>query len=210
MFLEAQSASDAVRTQLRDDAGEIAALGAAIRALAPRAVITCARGSSDHAATYAKYLIETGARVLTSSASPSISSVYGIEQDLRDCLFVAISQSGRSPDLLAAVEAARRDGACVVALCNAPGAPLAAAADFSIPLLAGPERSVAATKSYIASLAACAHLVSEWTQDAELIAGMQSLPKAIAEAWNLDWGAALPMLVAAAHLYVISRGLGLG
>ena len=72
-------------------------LGAVIRALAPRAVVTCARGSSDHAATYAKYLIETRARVLTASAAPSVSSVYGIEQDLRGCLFIAISQSGAQP-----------------------------------------------------------------------------------------------------------------
>jgi glucosamine--fructose-6-phosphate aminotransferase (isomerizing) len=172
-------------------------------------VVTCARGSSDHAATYARYLIETHAHVLTSSASPSISSVYGIEQDLRDCLFLAISQSGRSPDLLASVEAARRNGASVVALCNAPDSPLAAAADLAIPLHAGLERSVAATKSYIASLAALAHLVGEWTEDAQLGAATQALPDAISDAWSLDWRAALPMLAAAEHLYVIGRGIGL-
>lgn len=210
MYAEAAESAASVARQLRANASLVAEIGRRLRDRPPRAVVTCARGSSDHAATYARYLFETRAHVLTSSASPSISSVYGIEQDLRDCLFVAISQSGRSPDLLAAVQAARRDGACVVALCNAPDAPLAAAADFSIPLLAGPERSVAATKSYIASLAACAHLVSEWTQDAELMAGMQALPAAIAAAWDLDWSAALPMLVAAEHLYMISRGIGLG
>jgi len=75
-----------------------------IRALAPRAVVTCARGSSDHAATYAKYHdSKRETRVLTASAAPSVSSVYGIDQDLRGCLFLAISQSGRSPDLLASV-----------------------------------------------------------------------------------------------------------
>ena len=91
MFAEAADASNAVRAQAADGA-RMAAIGAALRKLQPRAVITCARGSSDHAATYAKYLIETHARVLTASAAPSVSSVYGISQDVRGCLFVAVSQ----------------------------------------------------------------------------------------------------------------------
>src|SRR6202163_1277658 len=136
MFQEATSASAAVRAQLAHDAQAIAAIGAAVRRLAPRAVVTCARGSSDHAATYAKYLIETQTRVLTASAAPSVSSVYGVTQDLNGCLFVAISQSGRSPDLLAAVAAAKASGATVLALCNSPDAPLVAAADLSIDLRA--------------------------------------------------------------------------
>src|ERR1700704_5770305 len=97
MFREAASASSAVRAQLALDADAIQAIGAQIRTLAPRAVVTGARGSSDHAATYAKYLIETRARIPTGSAALSISSVYGIRQDLRQCLYIAISQSGRSP-----------------------------------------------------------------------------------------------------------------
>src|SRR6185437_4988679 len=124
MYAEAAESAAVVARQLRANASRIETLGNTLRASPPRAVVTCARGSSDHAATYARYLVETHAHVLTSSASPSISSVYGIEQDLHDCLFLAISQSGRSPDLLASVEAARRDGAFVVALCNAPDAPL--------------------------------------------------------------------------------------
>ncbi len=210
MFQEAAESSQVVQRQLRENAKLVAGVGAELRARAPRAVITCARGSSDHAATYAKYLIETRARVLTASAAPSISSVYGIEQDLRECVFIAISQSGKSPDLLASVAAARRSGALIVSLCNAPDSPLAAAADHSIPLWAGPERSVAATKSYIASLAALAHLVAEWTADGALRSATQSLPGAIAAAWQLDWRAALPVLAPAEHLYVIGRGLGLG
>ena len=103
MFDEAAGASNAVRAQLQDEAA-MDDVGAALRRLKPRAVITCARGSSDHAATYAKYLIETHAQVLTASAAPSVSSVYGVPQDVRGCLFIAISQSGRSPDLLASVK----------------------------------------------------------------------------------------------------------
>src|ERR1700733_13747491 len=129
MFIEAASASDAVRAQLQHDAAAIAAIGAQVRRLAPRTVITCARGSSDHAATFAKYLIETRAGVLTASAAPSVSSVYGVAQDLRGCLFIALSQSGRSPDLLASVAAAKEAGGTIPAPCNRPGAPPPGAAD---------------------------------------------------------------------------------
>ena len=210
MFKEAATASDAVRAQLEHDAVAIAAIGAQLRRLAPRAVITCARGSSDHAATYAKYLIETRAGVLTASAAPSVSSVYGVPQDLRGCLFIALSQSGRSPDLLAAVAAAKAAGATILVLCNSPDAPLIAAADLVIELRAGVETSVAATKSFLATLAALIRLVAAWRQDAELDSYLDALPAQMDRSWALDWSAALPPLESAAHLYVVGRGLGLG
>jgi glucosamine--fructose-6-phosphate aminotransferase (isomerizing) len=210
MFQEAAGASDAVRAQLLRDAAAIAAIGAEVRRLGPRAVITCARGSSDHAATYAKYLIETRAGVLTASAAPSVSSVYGVSLDLRGCLFIALSQSGRSPDLLATVAAAKAAGATILVLCNSPDAPLIAAADLVIELRAGVETSVAATKSYLATLAALVRLVAAWTQDAALESDLQALPAQMDQNWMLDWSAALPPLEAAAHLYVVGRGLGLG
>jgi len=173
-------------------------------------VVTCARGSSDHAATYAKYLIETRAGVLTASTAPSVSSLYRVAHDLRDCLFVAISQSGRSPDLLAAVARARASGARVVALCNNGESPLASAADHLIELHAGPERSVAATKSFLATLAALAALVAAWTGDTSLQRDIGDLPDLMGRAWQLDWSGAVPVLRQAAHLYVVGRGLGLG
>ena len=210
MFQEAASASDAVRAQLERDGAEISRIGAELRRLAPRTVITCARGSSDHAATYAKYLIETRAGVLTASAAPSISSVYGIAQNLRGCLFIALSQSGRSPDLLASVAAAKAAGATILALCNSPDAPLIAAADLVIELRAGVEASVAATKSYLATLAALLRMVAAWTQDAALASALDTLPALMDRSWALDWSAALPALEPAEHLYVVGRGLGLG
>jgi glucosamine--fructose-6-phosphate aminotransferase (isomerizing) len=210
MFQEAASSSDAIRAQLQCDGAAIAAIGAELRRLAPRTVITCARGSSDHAATYAKYLIETRAGVLTASAAPSVSSVYGVSQDLRGCLFIALSQSGRSPDLLASVAAAKAAGATILALCNSPDAPLIAAADWVIELRAGIETSVAATKSYLATLAALARMVAAWTEDAALESAVDLLPALLDQSWVLDWSAALPPLESAAHLYVVGRGLGLG
>jgi glucosamine--fructose-6-phosphate aminotransferase (isomerizing) len=210
MYREAAAAAAAVGAQLGRDAASMQSVGAAIRRLAPRAVVTCARGSSDHAATYAKYLIETRAHTLTASAAPSVSSVYGVPQDLGGCLFVAISQSGRSPDLLAAVAAARASGATILALCNSPEAPLVAAADLAVDIGAGPETSVAATKSFLATLAALARVVAAWTGDAVLARAIDGLPDQMAASWELDWSAALPLLRTADHLYVLGRGLGLG
>ncbi|HSZ10299.1 MAG TPA: SIS domain-containing protein [Steroidobacteraceae bacterium] len=209
MFGEAADASNAVRALYRHPA-EMAAVGAALRKLRPRAVITCARGSSDHAATYAKYLIETHAQVLTASAAPSVSSLYGVTQDVRGCLFIAISQSGQSPDLLASVAAAKASGATILALCNSADSPLMAAADLAVELRAGPEKSVAATKSYLASLAAVAAVVAAWTQDAVLEGALASLPDLMDRSWRLDWSAALAPLESAENLYVVGRGLGLG
>jgi glutamine---fructose-6-phosphate transaminase (isomerizing) len=209
MFEEAADASNAVRAQRQYGSAAMRALGAKLRKLNPRAVITCARGSSDHAATYAKYLIETHAQVLTASAAPSVSSVYGVTQDVRGCLVLAISQSGRSPDLLATVASAKASGATVLALCNSADSPLMAAADLVIELHAGPERSVAATKSYLASLAAIAQLVAAWKEDARLEAALAQLPDLMDRSWALDWSAALPGLESAENLYVVGRGLGL-
>ncbi len=111
MFLEAAQGPTVVAAQLAQNAAQLAGLGARLRAHPPRAVVTCARGSSDHAATYARYLIEAHTPALTSSAAPSLSSIYDASTDLRDVLFIAISQSGKSPDLLAAT--GQRQGAAV-------------------------------------------------------------------------------------------------
>lgn len=209
MFREAAEAADAVRRQERDrDA--LDAVVAQVRAAPPPTVLTCARGSSDHAATYAKYLIETRLGLPVSSASPSVSSVYRAAPAVAGALALAISQSGGSPDLVATVEALRRGGATALALVNAPASPLAAAADLELPLRAGPERSVAATKSYIASLAAVARLVAALGEDGELADAIESLPDALEAAWAADWSPLVDALRDARGLYVIGRGYGLG
>jgi glutamine---fructose-6-phosphate transaminase (isomerizing) len=210
MFREAADSPEVVRAQLERTREGVLELGARLRSLAPRAVVTCARGSSDHAATFAKYLLETRIGVLTASAAPSIASVYGASQDLRGCLFIAISQSGRSPDILSTTRAAKEAGAYVVVLLNEEASPLAALADQTIPLCAGEEKSVAATKSYIASLAALVHLVAAWSADDRLLGALTRAPELLARAWELDWSGALPMLEPATHLFVIARGPGLG
>jgi glutamine---fructose-6-phosphate transaminase (isomerizing) len=210
LFREAAQAADKVRLQLHTNNERQARLGETLRRLAPRAVVTCARGSSDHAATFAKYLIETRLGVLTSSAAPSVSSVYAAKADLRGTVLVAISQSGASPDLLATVASAKAAGAMIVALVNVESSPLARAADCTIPLCAGTEQSVAATKSYIASLAALIHLVAAWADDAELSDELHGAPVQLERAWKLDWRQALAPLQPVHDLYVVGRGLGLG
>jgi glucosamine--fructose-6-phosphate aminotransferase (isomerizing) len=210
MYREAAQAPAVVREQLETNAERMAQIGARLREMKPRAVVTCARGSSDNAATFAKYLIESRAKVLTSSAAPSLSSLYEAQPDLRGVVFIAISQSGKSPDLLASTEAAKRGGALVVALCNSIDSPLTRLADHVVPLCAGVEMSVAATKTYIASLTAVVHLVASWTADQELLDALQQCPAQLEQAWGLDWTSAVAALTRATNLYVVGRGFGLG
>lgn len=210
MYQEAAQAAQSVRNQLFANSEAMERLGERLRLLAPRAIVTCARGSSDHAATFAKYLIETRLGVLTSSAAPSVSSVYDSRPDLTDSVCIAISQSGASPDLLAAVGKAREAGAIIIALVNVEDSPLAQRADHLVPLCAGVEQSVAATKSFIASLCAIIHLVSCWAEDRELSEALRKAPKHLERAWSLDWNPAVERLKTATNLFVVGRGMGLG
>ena len=210
MFRETQESAEVVRGQRLRNRDTIAALAERLRAHRPRAILTLARGSSDHAATFARYLIETRAGMLTSSASPSVGSIYESTPDLTGTDVLAISQSGRSPDLLTAAKRGAAAGARTIAMVNEEDSPLAAMADVTVPLAAGPERSVAATKSFIASLAAVLDLLAAWTKDAALEAALSILPDKLAAAWDLDWSAAVTELSAANAMYVVGRGHGLG
>jgi glutamine---fructose-6-phosphate transaminase (isomerizing) len=209
MFREAAEAADAVARQ-ETAAADIQRIGAALRHRSPPVVITCARGSSDHAATFAKYAIETRIGIPVVSAAPSVASVYASRLRANGAVCVAISQSGRSPDLLATVSSLKEAGACVVALVNEGDSPLAGIADEVFDLGAQAERSVAATKSFIASLAAIARLVAEWGDDDQLRDELRELPDLLRQAWDLDWSALVRGLEGATDLYVLGRGVGLG
>jgi glucosamine--fructose-6-phosphate aminotransferase (isomerizing) len=210
MFREAAEAATVVEAQLRRNAGLVSCLAAELKSRRRPAVVTLARGSSDHAATYAKYLIETRLGRLTSSAAPSVMSLYSSASHLRNIILLAISQSGRSPDLLASAEAARASGAYIVALVNAEDSPLGRLAHCEVPLCAGNETSVAATKSFVASLAAIAQLVASWSGDVGLRAALDGLPAQLNDAWQLDWSDGIARFRDAQSLYVLGRGLGLG
>ena len=210
MYAEAQSAPNVVEKQLHENKALVEKIGSRLREQRPQVVVTCARGSSDHAATYGKYLIETFAGIPTASFAPSVSSVYAAKQNMHGALFLALSQSGASPDLLASAKAAKEAGALVIALVNVTDSPLAELADEVIPLHAGPETSVAATKSYIATLVALAQLVAAWAESDELDAALAVLPGQLREAWELDWQPAVDALQSANNFFVIGRGVGLG
>jgi glucosamine--fructose-6-phosphate aminotransferase (isomerizing) len=209
MFQEAQQAADVVAAQFERNHATVVALAQSLRETPPPFVVTCARGSSDHAATYAKYLFETRLGIVTASASPSVGSVYEARQNLAGALYLVISQSGKSPDLLRNAQAARESGARVVALVNVEDSPLAQLADTVIPLHAGPERSVAATKSYLASLSALLQLAAHWNARPPLLDALATLPEELRAAWRCDWSALTEGLVGARNLFVLGRGLGL-
>lgn len=210
MFAEAAEAAAAVERQRAANESVIAALAERLRTHPPRFIVTCARGSSDHAATYAKYAFETETGTVTASASLSITSIYNARQQLDGALYLALSQSGRSPDLVACAEAARAAGALVVAVVNDTDSPLAAAADTVVPLHAGLERSVAATKSYLCTLAAILQLVAHWKKDAALLDSLAGLPDLLRTAFNQDWSHLVDGLARAHNLFVLGRGYELG
>lgn len=209
MLREAREAPDAVARSLAGNAQRCRELAERLRDKPPPFAITCARGSSDHVATFAKYLFETRVGLVTASIGPSVSSIYDSSLQAKDALFIAISQSGRSPDLVRLTEAARADGALTVAIVNDVASPLAGACEAVLPLHAGPERSVAATKSVIAAMATVLQLFAAWHGDHALNRTLAALPSALAAASRADWSAALPLLRDARHLYVAGRGIGL-
>ena len=211
MFVEAGEASEIVAQQWQKNAGLMRDLAARLRRLDPQIIFTCARGSSDHAATFAKYLFETRLKIPTISQAPSISSIYGgALLHMKNQPFIIVSQSGKSPDLLISAEAAQKAGAVVIAFVNDMQSPLANMAEVVVPLHAGPETSVAATKSFIATLAAFAHLAGEWTGDAPLQSAVSELPADLTKAWQSDWSAGVDLFKNTSSMFVLGRGLSLG
>lgn len=210
MFQEAAESASAVERQLKENHHKMLELVKVLRFMAPNVIVTCARGSSDHAATYGKYLFETLIGVVTSSSAPSVSSIYDASQRMGNALFIAISQSGKSPDLISQTKAAKKAGAMVVALVNVEDSPLAAIADVVLPLYAGAELSVAATKSYICSLSALLQLAAYWSGDSNLLKALDSLPEMLRRSWKLDWSPAVEALLGERNLFVNGRGYGFG
>jgi glucosamine--fructose-6-phosphate aminotransferase (isomerizing) len=206
MLRELQETPAAVRRLFAVSGARLREAGRRLRALDPPVVVTTARGSSDNAATFFKYACEILTGRPVASLGPSVASVYGARLRLSGAAMLAISQSGRSPDLLAAIRASREGGAATLAIVNDESSPLAEAADVAIPLRAGPERSVAATKTCIASAAAALAILGEWTADAELAAALRDLPDRLDEALAADWTDAAEPLGRAASLYVLGRG----
>jgi glucosamine--fructose-6-phosphate aminotransferase (isomerizing) len=145
---------------------------------------------------------------IVASLPMSLVTLYKSPLATRDAVAIAISQSGQSPDVIEPIRYFRDGGATTVALVNDATSPLAQTAEWTLPLHAGPELSVAATKSFITSLVAGARLTAQWQNNAEFIANIESLPESLQAATQLDWSKAVDVLAPASRIMVVGRGIG--
>ncbi|MFK7802561.1 MAG: SIS domain-containing protein [Anaerolineae bacterium] len=175
-------------------------------------VVIAARGTSDNAGRYAKYLFGAYNRLVVSLATPSLFTIYGQPPNFGDALVLGISQSGQSPDIVAVLAEARRQGKLTAAITNEPDSPLAAEADFVIDLSAGDELAVAATKTYTAQLAAIALLSCHLAKDNERLALLKTLPDAMESTLGIAKAVetAAPRYRYMEHCVVIGRGFNYG
>lgn len=207
MLEEARSAADCVALQLANDVERYAELGRRLRATPFHNAVTVARGSSDHACAYLGYLIMARLGKLVTSLPMSLVTLYKSPLKTEGLLAVSVSQSGQSPDVVEPIRYFRDGGATTVALVNDIDSPLAQAAEWALPLRAGREQSVAATKSFITSLSAGARLVAEWQDDGELKSALHALPDALRRASQADWSKAIEVLAPARNIMVVGRGI---
>ncbi|MGI9506442.1 MAG: SIS domain-containing protein [Geminicoccaceae bacterium] len=196
----------AVERLLTKGAESIRTTSSVIRDVDPAFAITVARGSSDHVCTYLKYVSELLLGIPFASVGPSVASLYRARLRLQNSLCLSVSQSGKSPDIIDMAKAARRDGALTVAITNDPNAPLAEASSHVLNLHAGPERSVAATKTFLTSAVAGLLLLAEWRGDRGLIDAIHGLPAALDQATKIDWPAMRDAIGAETSLFTLGRG----
>lgn len=187
-----------------------AAIAERIEQLRPRVVVFCGRGSSGYAGIYLRYLFEARLGMLASASAPSVVTAYERPPDMRGVLFVVISQSGRSPDLVTATQVARNVGALTLAIVNDEQSPAAVAAELILPIGAGHEHAVAATKTVVASMLAGACLVAKLARDDELTEALRRVPLRLSRALHCDWSAWAGAVAGAAATFVVGRGYALG
>jgi glucosamine--fructose-6-phosphate aminotransferase (isomerizing) len=206
MGAEARETPAVLQRQAAALASPIAELAALLRKRSPTVVVMCARGSSAHAATFGKHLIERHLGIPVSAAAPNIASVYRRGLALEGQPFLAISQAGRSTDIVETAAMARGSGAITVAIVNDSKSPLAQTCEIVLPMEAGAEVSVAASKSFIASLVVLLRLTAAWTGSASMRESIERLPERLAAAIELDWSAGVARLAGAGSAMSIGRG----
>jgi glucosamine--fructose-6-phosphate aminotransferase (isomerizing) len=204
--IEMAEARDVVQRQEASLRRPLEALVKRLKKKPPQLAVTCARGSSAHAAIFAKHSIERHLRIPVADAAPSIVTVYHRPLKLKGQLHLTISQSGRSDDVIEQTRAAKKAGALTVGLINDVESPLAGVCDIVLPLSAGPELSVAATKTFIATLAAILRLTAAWGGNGELRRALARLPVHLERAAAFDWSASFAALTGAASMMTIGRG----
>jgi len=186
MFQESSSTPSVIADQLSQDEECYRELGAYARDSKPAFVATIARGSSSYACNYGAYMITARLGVPVITLPPSIVTLYQAPLKMQNSLALGVSQSGKSPDIVTVLEACSKAGAKTAAFVNVEDSPLAKLADIFCPLRSGPELSVAATKTFIASMSALARFVGHWNQDQALLDGLKSLPDVLEKAQNVD------------------------
>ncbi|MGJ8625927.1 MAG: SIS domain-containing protein [Sulfitobacter sp.] len=197
---------DAVARLLDNQGDVVRAAADALRARNPGFLVSVARGSSDHVATYLKYVSELLSGTPIASVGPSIASVYQRKLELSGSACLSVSQSGQSPDIVAMARMAQQQGALSIAITNDPASPLAKVSDHTLYLDAGPELSVAATKTFVNSAVAGVWLLAEWAQDKALIAAIRDLPTQLEQAVQQDWSEVIAALETRKSLFCLGRG----
>jgi glucosamine--fructose-6-phosphate aminotransferase (isomerizing) len=188
----------------------VATVADRIRKANPRVVVISGRGSSGNAGTFLRYLFETRAGLLVSTSAPSVVTTYRQSIDMRDAVFIVVSQSGRSPDLVMGAQSARKSGALTIAIVNDVTSPVALACELTLPVGAGLEQAVAATKSVVLSMVIGAQLIASLTSDHALGEKIEQLPQRFGQALACDWAPWSGSFAAARAAFVIGRGFGLG
>ncbi|WP_407059830.1 SIS domain-containing protein [Cucumibacter marinus] len=210
MRQEVEEIPVAIRRLLDQGAKAAADTGAALREKKPDFIVTVARGSSDHAAHFLKYAVEILAGLPVASVGPSVASIYGATLKFGGGAALSISQSGESPDIVALAKGAAAGGALSVALTNTPESPLARAAHNAIDIAAGPELSVAATKTFVNSVVAGLMIIAEWLEDDALKAALEALPDHAEKAVAADWSALSDGFIGRDSLFILGRGPAYG
>jgi len=208
MQAEALAAPQVVAKQLAENVGTVKQIVTHLQKNPPNFVFTIARGSSDHAAYFAKYLFAMQTGLMCVSLPPSLNSLYHSKLEVKHALAIAVSQSGASPDICSSLQAAKERGATTIAIVNHTDSLLANIADFVLPMHAGEELAVAATKTYLASLSALLQLITAFSGDKTLLNILPQLPNALAQAAQCDWSSATTRLAKAVNLIVMARGAG--
>ncbi len=206
MRQEINEIPEAVARLLERSSADFTVAGRALRERDPAFLVTIARGSSDHAATFIKYAIELSTGRPVASLGPSLASIYHAPMKLQRGAAIAISQSGRSPDIVAMAKSATDAGALGIALTNTPQSPIADACVYAVDIQAGPELAVAATKSYVNSIVAGLAVLAEWTDDNGLREALLALPSHCEKAVSLEWTDLAGQLGDADSLFMLGRG----
>ena len=208
MAAEAAQTPSVIAAQLEANQSVCRELVASLTEFDPRMIMIIGRGSSDHAGVFAKYLFEVEMGLPVCAAAPSVSGVYNQQLNMSKSLAIIISQSGRSPDILKQAESAKAGGAFTVALVNDEASPLAALADAVLPIRAGEEKAVAATKSYLATLSALVQLCAIWSNNRSLLEALTLLPEGLKSAIDSPRQLRTEALEGIKNAVVLGRGFG--